>query len=687
MRNRLFSVLVLIGLLVTTLGHISVAEAQRDPNDPCPGGTGPGGIVAGDYPPQDLTQEQRQWLWNVFGNNPNETAPVGYGGERCGGNVDTDSGRSFIDMICEQNSDARYGPRSIRIGAYAPQDLTQNERQWLWNMFHPNENPHSAASQGYGGERCPWQSDNYPAPTDPNASQPEDTDRIHTICNQYRNEHGPGGIQIGSYNPQDLTQEQRQWLWDRFNPNERGQTAPIGYGGSGCPWQSGNYAAPQPDSSSAPSSPGNNVPFSPSTTVPIGFSDFSFYCGVLGHGGAQQVGTDFYCVMNGGGLQAIDVPQACDWIKGEQYLYAGYDDGWYCSTTPATVNRPAPQVDAAPAYVEPDSSHPAPSEPTTDLNRSYASDCELAGPVQVSRGDRVRVINTGDHLNVRPSADTQRDPIPGDTLSDGDEVILLDGPSCADGYRWWQIGPGRYIADGVADSPWLETVNSAQVNPGDYDLEPAPDAGASAQIEGEHSYVRCENVLWPDDGCITGADPEDANVIFVNGIDTSGPVHNGGRTAVADVIGGTVMGIYNRGISANGIFFVSEAEAYATLVRYLRDYPDRDITLVGHSQGGMIIAEALQTIVSENLGTLGHITLYTFGSPATNYPRTRSALHVTFWNDRIATVPRAMGLDGLCVIPAGAANLPSYSREDLLAFAAGQHSFRHYIYTFSDYCN
>lgn len=41
---------------------------------------GPGGIYKGDYDPTKLTQDQRNWLYNQFGNSG--VAPVGYGGQR-----------------------------------------------------------------------------------------------------------------------------------------------------------------------------------------------------------------------------------------------------------------------------------------------------------------------------------------------------------------------------------------------------------------------------------------------------------------------------------------------------------------------------------------------------------------------------------------------------------------------------
>lgn len=50
--------------------------------------TGPGGITPGSYPPQDLSQDQRQWLWEQFGHSG--TAPVGYGGE--GGSMSYSAG-------------------------------------------------------------------------------------------------------------------------------------------------------------------------------------------------------------------------------------------------------------------------------------------------------------------------------------------------------------------------------------------------------------------------------------------------------------------------------------------------------------------------------------------------------------------------------------------------------------------
>jgi hypothetical protein len=53
------------------------------------------------------------------------------------------------------------GPYQIKPQAYPPEDLTQEERQWLWDIFEKGE---GQAPVGYGGERCPNQTENAPAP-------------------------------------------------------------------------------------------------------------------------------------------------------------------------------------------------------------------------------------------------------------------------------------------------------------------------------------------------------------------------------------------------------------------------------------------------------------------------------------------------------------------------------------------
>ncbi len=227
---RRLSVIVILAFVLASLSPVVLAQG-----DPCPSGTGPGGIVAGDYPPQNLTQDQRQWLFQVFGNSGE--APVGYGGQRCGGNTSQSSDDSFRAMVCSRGD---VGPGGIRPGSYDPQQLSQEQRNWLYNQFgHAGE-----ASVGYGGETCPGQPSN-PPPNPPPPEQPPsgNAENIAQAC--VRGEVGPGGIRAGSYDPQQLSQEQRTWLYNQFGHSG---DAPVGYGGEGCPGQSGNLPVPNPGS-------------------------------------------------------------------------------------------------------------------------------------------------------------------------------------------------------------------------------------------------------------------------------------------------------------------------------------------------------------------------------------------------------------------------------------------------------
>lgn len=110
---------------------------------PCQCGTGPGGIIAGNYDPTTLTQDQRQWLWMAFGHSGE--APVGYGGEECQAQQ-----TSPQPPICTARCQCGTGPGGIIAGSYDPVPLTQEQRQWLWEAFgHSGEAP-----VGYGGEPC-----------------------------------------------------------------------------------------------------------------------------------------------------------------------------------------------------------------------------------------------------------------------------------------------------------------------------------------------------------------------------------------------------------------------------------------------------------------------------------------------------------------------------------------------------
>ncbi|MBN2306230.1 MAG: SH3 domain-containing protein [Anaerolineae bacterium] len=88
-----------------------------------------------------------------------------------------------------------------------------------------------------------------------------------------------------------------------------------------------------------------------------------------------------------------------------------------------------------------------------------AATCSDAPLSRLTPGKRGRVtFTTGSLTNVRnlPGLDGE---ITG-SMPEGSTFSVYQGPICADGYAWWQLGfddgPVGYVAEGTADSYWLE---------------------------------------------------------------------------------------------------------------------------------------------------------------------------------------------------------------------------------------
>jgi hypothetical protein len=139
---KFFIVILIAGIAIFPLSFLLPLPSQVSASeyDPCPPGNGPNGITAGDYDPTKLSQEQRQWLFEVFGHAG--IAPVGYGGERCGV---AQQGQSIYDP-CPSGT----GPDGITAGDYDPNTLSQEKKQWLFEIFGNI----GIAPVGYGGQQC-----------------------------------------------------------------------------------------------------------------------------------------------------------------------------------------------------------------------------------------------------------------------------------------------------------------------------------------------------------------------------------------------------------------------------------------------------------------------------------------------------------------------------------------------------
>ena len=155
-------VLVGLALLSSLLTSASITRAQSG----CGTTGGPNGIYAGRFEPTLLTQQERDWLYHVFGNSG--SASEGFGGETCPGQ-NGDQRINAFHMRCNTHRNDR-GPGGIQIGAYPDTSLDTGQRDWLWDIFYPNDRS-AELSTGWSGEFCPWQSTYNPPPAN-NSSGP-----------------------------------------------------------------------------------------------------------------------------------------------------------------------------------------------------------------------------------------------------------------------------------------------------------------------------------------------------------------------------------------------------------------------------------------------------------------------------------------------------------------------------------
>lgn len=163
------------------------------------------------------------------------------------------------------------------------------------------------------------------------------------------------------------------------------------------------------------------------------------------------------------------------------------------------------------------------------------------------------------------------------------------------------------------------------------------------------------------DGGYNGCLPDQADVIFINGIWTTHGEHLANLDKLAGLPhlqGKNVMGIYNQTDGDDGTAYdVLQAleDAFQTgdydrlianpaidsLVRAIEQNPGRAYELTAHSQGAAITAAALCVLASRGVD-LSHLTVNTFGGAGMVYPKGPAYNHYTFAGDPI-TLLRSAG--------------------------------------------
>lgn len=196
----------------------------------------------------------------------------------------------------------------------------------------------------------------------------------------------------------------------------------------------------------------------------------------------------------------------------------------------------------------------------------------------------------------------------------GSTIEITNDPLCVSGIRMWEItwmGEPWIIHEGNSTESWIQPYTETR----DFS-----NATYNLPCEGRDL-----------NGCYHGAEPRLAKVIFINGINNTVNDSEVGRIMVDGFFPASipVMGIYNGGLTSN----FGNTRILSAATRNLRDYLIEygcEVTLVGHSQGGAIIADATRNLSSECLDVL---KIVTFGSPAVEFPDIENISHCSFAMD------------------------------------------------------
>lgn len=179
--------------------------------------------------------------------------------------------------------------------------------------------------------------------------------------------------------------------------------------------------------------------------------------------------------------------------------------------------------------------------------------------------------------------------------------------------------------------------------------------------ETEYSDYLCNETHIGADGVLTGVPPEQASLIFVNGIQTDYEDHRRALGEIRDHFGQSdVAGVYNetdaldldviqavqdilQGITGERIRAFGRNIAVSVLVREVKDHFDRsenNLTLVGHSQGTAILSAALHVLAHDaDFGHLTNLRVYTFANVAIRYPSGPTYRHCIHRGDTISQFP------------------------------------------------
>jgi len=194
--------------------------------------------------------------------------------------------------------------------------------------------------------------------------------------------------------------------------------------------------------------------------------DLNNYCSSKDWGRAILVGNtayDWKCEDSSGRLHDMDLNEACRMQYGSSYRasYSNFNDAnsWYCSGgNNSQSNNGSNNGNGNSGQSSPPVSN---SDNGGSISSSQQSDC-YAHAEPVSVGGRGQVT-PGLSNRIRSGAGLDFEQV--GTARPGTAFDVLSGPTCADGYWWWQIryqGITGWTVEGTNGDNWIEAVSQFQ---------------------------------------------------------------------------------------------------------------------------------------------------------------------------------------------------------------------------------
>lgn len=239
------------------------------------------------------------------------------------------------------------------------------------------------------------------------------------------------------------------WYCDAGNSNNNPPPSNNGGGNN----SGGNNNNPPPSNNNSSSSYGGGM-------------DIVGWCRSVGHSGATYDGDAYswYCTNHDGSrARGIDVDPVCQFSSGGSHPHAGLTDignpySWYCATTPQ--GRPSSNNGGnQPSQPSNNNNSGSGNNGSGNNNSNSSNNCDFA-PLNVGGRGRV-TAGVSNRLRSGPGTGYERI----DSIQPFQEFDVLSGPSCANGYNWYEVrlnnGTTGYTAAGSYGDPWLETVSSS----------------------------------------------------------------------------------------------------------------------------------------------------------------------------------------------------------------------------------